>query len=100
MFPVWDSNGMGYCPLSLSSTGTIALQFQYLVARPPFDADAKRDEFRERLNEISKLNLGSHVLRRRPSFPLALLVEPAQLDRFYSEIEWFLAQMRAGSLSE
>lgn len=82
----------GYLLFVLYSTGLVEVQFQWLSVRPPFDDEARRRELAQRLQEIPGVDLGADPLKRRPSFPLAALVDERSLELFLSAIQWSLDQ--------
>ena len=92
--PVLDVPGSGYWFFYLFTTGAVEVQFQWLMARPPFDDESTRVQLLEKLNEIPGVNLPRDGISRRPSFPIEVLYDPANRDRFKAVIEWGLEEAR------
>ncbi len=72
----------------LWTNGQVEIQFQWLKARPPFDALDLREELRQKLNEIPGVSIGADGLERRPAFPAQLLLEGEAEAKFLRVMEW------------
>ncbi|GAA0508447.1 hypothetical protein GCM10011581_19570 [Saccharopolyspora subtropica] len=70
-------------------SGKFEIVFQHLRVRVPFDDDALRDEFRQRLNKIEGVDLPAVKLDFRPGFALKLLRQPQARDVLFDALEWF-----------
>jgi uncharacterized DUF497 family protein len=87
--PVVLANGREYPPLALYSYGRCEVQFQHLLARPPFDNEAMRLELLRRVNEIPGVSFGPEVITKRPSIPVAVLASnPRALDQLKAVLRW------------
>jgi hypothetical protein len=87
--PVVLANGREYPPLALYSYGRCEVQFQHLLARPPFDNEAMRLELLRRVNEIPGVSFGPEVITKRPSIPIAVLASnPRALDQLKAVLRW------------
>jgi hypothetical protein len=87
--PVVLANGREYAPLALYSYGRCEVQFQHLLARPPFDSEAMRLELLRRVNEIPGMSFGPEVITKRPSIPIAVLASnPRALDQLKAVLRW------------
>ncbi len=65
------------------------MQFQHLLARPPFDSEQTRLELLRRVNGIPGVSFGSEVITKRPSIPLALLAsDPRALEQLKALLRW------------
>jgi hypothetical protein len=93
-FPMLDHGGGGGRLFSVWTYGRVEVQFQYLQATPPFESEALRLELRERLNAIPGVVIPPDGIARRPSLPLATLIDAASLARFLQTFDWVLAQVR------
>ncbi len=60
-----------------------------LATRPPFDDPALLLEYRSRLEQIPGVELSG--AGTRPSFPLAVLGDPAVVSRIEEVLAWFAA---------
>ena len=87
--PVVLANGREYPPLALYSYGRCEVQFQHLLARPPFDNEAMRLELLRRVNEIPGVSFGPEVITKRPSIPIAVLASsPRALGQLKAVLRW------------
>jgi hypothetical protein len=75
--------------------GRVEVQFQRMLSCPPFDLDAKRIEWRDRLNQMPGLSkFGPEVITTRPAFDIVLLENPDALAKFYDAIEWAVTEIK------
>ncbi|HEX5121175.1 MAG TPA: DUF262 domain-containing protein [Pseudonocardiaceae bacterium] len=72
-------------------SGKFEVVFQHLRSRPPFDAAARRDEFRRRLNEIDGVDLPENKIDMRPGFDLELLLDRPKREQLVETLVWFHA---------
>jgi hypothetical protein len=56
--------GRNIWPFAIYPSGRVEVVFQYLKDRPPFDDDALREEFRQRLNRANGTCLPMSMVRR------------------------------------
>lgn len=63
-----------------------------MAIRPPFDDVELRQEFRNRLNKISGVDLPEAKLELRPGFPLELLTDEPSRRTFIDALTWFYYQ--------
>lgn len=75
----------------------VEIYFQWHAAKPPFDEEAKRLRMLEMLNAIEGVSLPRDSLLRRPSIPLATLVEGDRLDRFLRAFDWYVQEVRGAA---
>ena len=90
-----DHNGEKLWLVSLWNYGRGQVQFEMMKARPPFDDEGKRLEFRNRLNEINGVDIPADAIGRYPGFPLAALADETMMRKFLETLEWFVEQVRA-----
>lgn len=95
LFPVLDHGGDWYAPVALGTSGIVEVQFHYFTLKPPFDAEEKREEFAQRLNSISGVNIPLDAINRRPNFPLGALTEDAAISVFLDTLDWFFSEVRS-----
>jgi hypothetical protein len=88
---VLSANGRDYRPLTLYTTGSLAIPFQTLASRPPFDNRDTRLELMRRLNEIAGVTISTDSIDSRyPSFPLSTITGHAgALDQLTQTLAWF-----------
>jgi hypothetical protein len=77
---------------SVWTYGTVELQFQYMT-RPPFDKEDARERLAQRLSNVG-VSIPKEALRKRPTFPLKFLLEPASVDIFLSAFDWMLSEIK------
>jgi hypothetical protein len=77
---------------SVWTYGTVELQFQYMKG-PPFDKEDEREKLAQRLSNVG-VTIPKDALRKRPTFPLRLLLEPGSLDKFLSAFDWMLSEIK------
>jgi hypothetical protein len=89
--PVLTSNGSDYRPLTLYTTGSIAIPFQTLASRPPFDNRDTRRQLMDRLNEIAGVTISADSIDRYPSFRLSTISgHDGALDQLTQTLTWFV----------
>lgn len=74
----------------------MAVRFDGLSRRYPFDNDELRSELRDRLNAIPGVSLEGDG---HPSFPLSVLTDPERLREFMVVADWFADQVAAPDLN-
>jgi alkylated DNA nucleotide flippase Atl1 len=84
-------------PAALYPTGKFEVVFQHLTTRPPFDDQALREEFRQRLNKVPGVNLAQAKIALRPGFPLSVLANTTDRDLVIEQLGWFYQQAVASS---
>ena len=60
---------------------------------PPFAEEGKRKELAQRLSAIG-VPIPEDALKKRPSFGLSLLKEPATLAQFLEAFDWVLSEIK------
>jgi hypothetical protein len=60
---------------------------------PPFDKEDEREKLAHRLSNVG-VTIPKDALRKRPTFPLKLLIEPGSLDKFLSAFDWMLSEIK------
>lgn len=71
------------------AAGYIEVVFLHLATREPFTDPAIRDELRLRLNKIPGIDIPASKLALRPSFPLTVLADPANVRALGEILRWF-----------
>ncbi|MBB4679808.1 hypothetical protein [Crossiella cryophila] len=71
------------------AAGYVEVVFLYLSTRDPFTDPAIREDFRLRLNQIPGIDIPASKLARRPSFPLSVLADPANVRALGEILRWF-----------
>jgi hypothetical protein len=79
-------------PFVLYTYGRVEIQFEYMRRRAPFDARELREELRRRLNSIDGVEIPLDATDKRPSIPLALMVDAAALEQLLKVLDWTFAQ--------
>jgi hypothetical protein len=93
--PVLDRTGEPCYPISVRTSGHFILQMRWLVAKPPFDHEAKQAELLSMLNEIRGVGFTSDRIKGMPSIPLSVLVNEQALNRLISVLGWLTDALKA-----
>ena len=93
--PVFNHKGLELKLITGWTSGGIQIVFGYIQNQPPFEDEAKRIQFLNRLNSISGISLPGEVLKRYPSINASILKDDAVLNKFLQALDWALEQMRA-----
>jgi hypothetical protein len=93
--PTVETHGKRFRPITVSSSGRLAVNFATMTAIPPFDVEEKRDEFRHRLNSIEGVDIPSDGLNRWPSIDLEALVGDEAMQQFLDALEWSVQEVRS-----
>jgi hypothetical protein len=91
-FACIDAQGTSYWLLSVYSKTAVEINFQWLARRPITDAIEVRRELAARLNRIPGITVDDEQLERRPSFPIAVLVDESTRAQVL-EVEAWLANL-------
>jgi hypothetical protein len=86
-----DASGYLF-PFALYTYGTVEVQFQWMLRRPPFDAHERRVELQQKLNTIPGVEIPDDGLDKRPSIPLEALTDASALGAFLSAMDWSLSR--------
>ncbi len=94
--PVFDFKAdYFFIPFIVYTYGKAEIMFRRMKIRhPPFDADEKRLELLQRLNQIPNVSLPEDGIARRPSVPLSALTNHEGLAQFLRIIEWTVDEVR------
>ncbi|HEY5883213.1 MAG TPA: hypothetical protein VIT88_00915 [Pyrinomonadaceae bacterium] len=94
--PVFDFKAdYFFIPFIVYTYGKAEIMFRRMKMRhPPFDADEKRLELLQRLNQIPNVSLPEDGIARRPSVPLSALTNQEALTEFLKIIEWTVDEVR------
>jgi endonuclease/exonuclease/phosphatase family metal-dependent hydrolase len=80
--------------ISIRASGEIVVQFQYMRAAP-FDSPEARRPLLESFNAIPGIALSEDRLAGRPSFPLAVLMDPEALAQVKRVLDRIVDEVRA-----
>jgi hypothetical protein len=72
-----------------------ALAASGVKERPPFDAEVKREELRQRLNRIPGVDIPADALTLRPRILLSALTDKPAMTEFLQALDWFVAEVKA-----
>ncbi len=89
------ANGLRSRPLFLwTYYGTVEVAFPYM--RKPFDNPSKREELRERLNEIDGVSLPEGAIdKKRPGIPIVTFSNEEALKCFLGVMDWCVRELRS-----
>lgn len=91
-FPMYDNKFGKNFLFSVWTYGIVELQFQHMKT-PPFDEEGERKKLAQRLSAIG-LSIPEEALKKRPTFGLSLLKEPAALAKFLEAFDWVLSEIK------
>jgi hypothetical protein len=94
-YPMLDFRGEQHWVVAVWTYGRAEVPFQWMLARKPFEEEAKRLELRDRLNKIPGVEIPADAIARRPSIPLAVFTDPSALQRFLSVLDWYVSEVKA-----
>ncbi len=94
VFPILDYNGINYYPIAIWSYGKLEIQFKLLQSRPPFDAESKRQEILNRLNQIPGFNIPADAINRFPKVELSVLQNEDSLKQFLEVLDWVVQEIK------
>lgn len=96
--PVLDTaNGSRWC-FAVWTNGSIEIHFQHMANQPPFNLEKNRRDFLYKLNSIKGVNISDTKLNKRPSFPLAILHDDAELTKFFDVCAWYWSMQNSSDL--
>jgi hypothetical protein len=93
-FPILDYRGISYYTIAIWTYGKIEIQFKALQNRPPFDAESKRKELLDRLNQIPGFDIPTDAISRRPNVYLSLLKDENSLKQFLETLDWVVQEIK------
>jgi hypothetical protein len=89
LVPVFYNYEKQYSPIiALLTDGSVEIQFQYM--KSPFYDTQKRIELLNRFNQIDGLSIHESRVTGRPNFPINLLLNNSNIQKFYEACEWYI----------
>ena len=92
--PVCGIGDVKYQFFAAWTSGMVEIYFYWLAYKPPFANEAHRRELLNRLVAIPGVEIPPEAISRHPSFDMKHLVDPANLQHFFSAFDWALQQIR------
>lgn len=92
-FPMLDHQGATYWLFGIWTNGYVEIQFQHMN-EAPFD-EAKRKELLQRINQIPGIAIPPDAFNRRPSIPLATLMDKTALSGFLNTYDRVIQEIKA-----
>ncbi|MDI9365462.1 MAG: hypothetical protein QM541_10955 [Flavobacterium sp.] len=86
----WKTTSI-FC-FAIWTDGAVEIYFQHMKSRPPFDNEEKRLELLDRLNQIKGVNIPREKVNARPSFPISLLTDKTELQKFIDTFNWYWSE--------
>jgi hypothetical protein len=94
--PMLEHAGQSHQAYSVFSNGCLEIRFSYMQWKAPFDEEAKRLAFRDRLNEVTGFHIQpDQVTDKRPWYHLSVFQDEADFRRFMAELNWFVREVKA-----
>jgi hypothetical protein len=95
--PTLQANGHSYRPFALYTNGVLAVAFEPLANRPPFDQQETRLELLRHLNQISGVSIDALNVDRYQTVPLATIAADANAPSLFGEtLDWLESVAAAG----
>lgn len=96
-YPTRDvPSGSSFWPIGVFPSGPVEVAFQWMALRTPFDQEAMRRDFQQRLNAIPGVAIPDEKTTKRPSFPLGLLADERAMRSFLEALAWAFDQAESG----
>ncbi len=92
--PMLDVGDKPHHLFSVWTFGKVAVEFVWMKTQFPFDADVKRKELRNRLNDVPGVNISLDKIGAEPSVSLAALKDGAALQKFLEAFDWAIQEIR------
>ncbi len=101
----WGSFMMGHVgiehyTIAVWTSGLIEIPFNWLRRTPPFDAESKRQELREKLNAVPGISIPESGIEKHPNVRLQVLTAPGALEQFLEALEWVEGEIRGQASAE
>ena len=94
--PILYHNGIKHQLFAIrAQSGTVQIYFKWYAQKPPFEAEDKRLELLQRLNQIPGVEIPVTAINRQPSIALSALADKSALEQFTQAFGWFIAQVRS-----
>jgi hypothetical protein len=91
--PIFDHTGRKHQLFAVNTNGFVETYFTWYARKPPFDAEEKRIELLQRLNQIQGVNIPEDAINRRPSIKLTTLANDEVLEQFLSIYDWVVEEI-------
>jgi hypothetical protein len=98
MVPVFTHMGVDHFPIALWTYGTVEINFQWHKHKPPFDSEQKRLELLNKLNQIIGVSISPDRISARPNFPISLLANKIEYQKFIDIYKWFIEEVKNNKL--
>ena len=92
--PVLTRGGEKHRMFEVWTRGTVEIFFQWLAYTTTFKDVEKRRDLLQRLRAIEGVELGDHVIDRRPTIDLATIADPKRLEKFIGVYDWVVDEIR------
>jgi hypothetical protein len=93
--PLIDHNGSIHHTISVWNYGKMQIEFAYSKREPPFDNEAKRQEFRERLNRIQNVSIPTDKIGGEPPIELSIFHDDAKLKQLLEILDWVIQEIKS-----
>jgi hypothetical protein len=90
-------NGVKYHIFRVRTDRELAIYFDWMARKPPFNDRGLRQRLLEQLNAIDGVELPAEKLERRPRLSLVALKKPDSMARFQAAVGWWLDQVKSHS---
>ena len=95
MSPMLDARDEPHRTFAVWTYGVVEVQFQWMISHGPFSSPERRNDLRNRLNQIPSVQIAEDGIDRRPSIPLSVLHDDGNLSQFTAAFDWYLNEIRS-----
>ncbi len=93
--PIVNVKGSPRYPVSVSTNGSVWIQMRWLKDHAPFNDEGKREELRQKLNQLLGFEFPSERMTGLPSVPLELLSDEKCCGQLLDILTWIVTELRA-----
>jgi hypothetical protein len=95
-YALLDHLGQEHYVFAVWTSGYVEIPFETMLARPPFQEEAKRLELLNRLNRVHPgVKIPRDKIAKRPRINLDALTHGAGLTNFLGVLDWYVGEIRA-----
>jgi hypothetical protein len=93
-FPMLEHEETWHWLFSVWTYGRTEIQFQMMQGRAPYDAESRRLELLDRLNELPGVNISADKIAKRPSISLGLLEDDTAVKQFLNIFDRVIEEIK------
>lgn len=93
--PYFFYRGIEHQLFAVYTYGMLEIYFQFYSVKPPFDAEEKRRELLNKLNQIEGIKIPAEAINRRPSISLAEMAKYGTVEEFLRVYDWVVDEIQS-----